>query len=322
MAFGDGQGRRGAALGRLGALRRHLSYANVAASLALFLALGGTSYAAIRISSRNIRNAAVTRDKIAGNAVTSTKVRNGTLLSKDFKAGQLPSGPPGAPGATGATGATGPAGTARAYGSVQPGTNGVLNPKNIARVYTPSAGIYCVTLPGRDPGDVGRGDRVGQPQPDHQRLARAARLLVQQPDRRLQRERHPARDDQRRDRRPRQRRRLLVHRRLRRGAPASGSGSGPGAGPRPDAPAVDGRTSRRSSSTRNAAAYGESSVLRCTSSQSTCSRIGRAIASRYSKSRWCSSSAAACWRSRPRAPSPASACRARRGLGAASMSSA
>ena len=120
-----------------------MSYANLTASLALFLALGGTSYAAIRISSKNIRNAAVTHDKIAAGAVTSSSVRNGSLLSKDFKAGQLPSGPAGPAGpagAAGATGAAGPAGTARAYGSVVPGTNAVLNGKNVVRAYNPTPG--------------------------------------------------------------------------------------------------------------------------------------------------------------------------------------
>lgn len=60
------------------------------ALLALFVALGGTSYAAIRIpvnsvGSRQIRN----------NAVTSPKVKNGSLIAKDFKSGQLPRGPKG-----------------------------------------------------------------------------------------------------------------------------------------------------------------------------------------------------------------------------------
>ena len=53
----------------------HLSYANVVATLALIVALGGTSYAALHIGSRQIVN----------NSVRSKDVRNGTLVGKDVR---------------------------------------------------------------------------------------------------------------------------------------------------------------------------------------------------------------------------------------------
>lgn len=52
------------------------------------------------------------------NAVTSIKVRNGSLLAADFKAGQLPSGPQGPKGDPGPQGPKGDTGTARAYARV------------------------------------------------------------------------------------------------------------------------------------------------------------------------------------------------------------
>jgi hypothetical protein len=70
-------------------------YANVTATMALVVALGGTSYAAI---------------KLPANSVTSKTVKDRSLLSKDFKAGQLPAGKAGPAGAAGAQGAQGPAG--------------------------------------------------------------------------------------------------------------------------------------------------------------------------------------------------------------------
>jgi len=84
-------------------------YANVTATVALVVALGGTSYAAITlpansVGSRQLKSRAVTNSDIRGNAVTSSKVRNGALLARDFRAGQLPAG------AKGATGAQGPKG--------------------------------------------------------------------------------------------------------------------------------------------------------------------------------------------------------------------
>jgi hypothetical protein len=55
-------------------LRRRLSYANVVATLALFVALGGSSYAVIRVSS----------DDVTDNSLRSVDVRNNTLRSRDI----------------------------------------------------------------------------------------------------------------------------------------------------------------------------------------------------------------------------------------------
>jgi hypothetical protein len=93
-------------------------YANVTSSLALVVALGGTSaYAATSIRSADIKNGQVKGVDLAVNAVTSGKVRNGSLLVKDFKAGQLPGGATGAAGKAGANGATGADGKAGANGA-------------------------------------------------------------------------------------------------------------------------------------------------------------------------------------------------------------
>jgi hypothetical protein len=90
-------------------------YANVTATLALVVALGGTSYAAgtlakNSIGSSQLKRGAVANSDLRANAVTSGKVKNGALLLKDFKTGQIPAGARGATGPTGATGATGQAG--------------------------------------------------------------------------------------------------------------------------------------------------------------------------------------------------------------------
>jgi hypothetical protein len=90
-------------------------YANVTATMALVVALGGSAYAANTIRSRDIKNGEVKRVDLANNAVTSAKVKNGTLMSKDFKSGQLPGGPRGAAGAPGANGSKGDTGPSDAF---------------------------------------------------------------------------------------------------------------------------------------------------------------------------------------------------------------
>lgn len=82
------------------------------ALLALFVALGGTGYAALKlpknsVGSKQLRKGAVKGSDLAANAVTGAKVKRGSLAAGDFKSGSLPQGPRGAQGAQGAQGAPG-----------------------------------------------------------------------------------------------------------------------------------------------------------------------------------------------------------------------
>jgi len=60
-------------------VRPRLSYANVVATLALFIALGGGAYAAGLIPGTNLRNRSVPAAKIRRNALTGTEIREGKL---------------------------------------------------------------------------------------------------------------------------------------------------------------------------------------------------------------------------------------------------
>ena len=62
----------------------------VVASLALLVALAGTGYAATALPRNSVGNI-----QLKNNAVTAAKVKNGSLLKGDFKAGQVPAGPKG-----------------------------------------------------------------------------------------------------------------------------------------------------------------------------------------------------------------------------------
>ena len=105
-------------------LLRRPSPAMVVACLALLVALGGTSVAAVNQLGRNtvntpqLVNGAVTNPKIRNNAINSSKVANRSLLRSDFAPGQLPAGPVGPQGPAGPTGATGAAGAAGPAGVI------------------------------------------------------------------------------------------------------------------------------------------------------------------------------------------------------------
>jgi hypothetical protein len=60
-----------------------LTYANVTSTLALFLALGGVSYAAISVGSKQIRNNSVRTQDLRNNDIRSKDIRNRTLVGRD-----------------------------------------------------------------------------------------------------------------------------------------------------------------------------------------------------------------------------------------------
>ena len=126
---------------------------NTIALLALFLALGGTTYAA-------------STALIGKNTVASPQVVNGSLqtvdLSKKARAAlkgnrgprglQGPAGAAGAAGARGATGAQGVPGTARAYAEVDDSTPSFVAARTsgFTAVTRPGTGVYCLTATGID----------------------------------------------------------------------------------------------------------------------------------------------------------------------------
>jgi hypothetical protein len=94
---------------RLRSIRSRVTYANVTASIALFVALGGTSYALTlprnSVGTKQLRTGSVGRAEIRTGAVRSPEIRNRSIALKDISAkaqaslrGQSgPTGPPGTP---------------------------------------------------------------------------------------------------------------------------------------------------------------------------------------------------------------------------------
>jgi hypothetical protein len=152
-------------------IRPHLSYANVMATIAVFLALGGVgAYAANTVGSSDVIDDSLLSVDIkgkAGNATTAAE--NGTLTGADIS-GQTENAAVGQPFVDGSlTGAdvknnslTGgdiqngsiksaklasSALGARAYGLIQTNVT-VSRSKNITGVTNPSTGTFCLTLGG------------------------------------------------------------------------------------------------------------------------------------------------------------------------------
>src|SRR5262245_25493226 len=136
---------------------RHVR-ANVIAYLALFVALGGSSYAAVRltpgsVTSRALASHAVTRTKLAGNSVTGADVVSKSLTSSDFKPGSVLRGLKGDMGSTGdrglqgleglrgATGPVGPAGAAGRDGSASIGAKARLSGGAVSAAHGASTSV-------------------------------------------------------------------------------------------------------------------------------------------------------------------------------------
>ena len=130
-------------------LRSRLTYANIVASIALFVALGGTSYALATgsIGSREIKNNAVRGKDVRDGTIGSRDVKDGDLLAKDFKSGQLPAGergltgPPGPQGDKGERGLPGPTHFARVT------STGVLVNGTAVSASRAGTGSYSVMFP-------------------------------------------------------------------------------------------------------------------------------------------------------------------------------
>jgi Collagen triple helix repeat (20 copies) len=142
---------------------------NAVAYLALFVALGGTSFAAATvITGKNVKNSSLTGADVKNSSLTGGDVKDKSLTTSDFNGSvqgpkgdtglQGPKGDIGAKGdtgtkgdtgATGDTGAPGAAGTAVAYATVEP--DGTVDPQKSKNITAANidpdtqTGMVCFT---------------------------------------------------------------------------------------------------------------------------------------------------------------------------------
>jgi hypothetical protein len=136
-------------------LRNRLSYAGVTATLALFIAIGGSAAAGAQalITGRDVVDHSLTGVDVANHSLTGADIRAGSLGSDSFSAAAL-ANLRGAQGAVGASGAAGQGGPTGAQGATGAGiettiTSGAdvtdyqdLTP--LATATLPSAGDYVI----------------------------------------------------------------------------------------------------------------------------------------------------------------------------------
>lgn len=73
----------------LAKLRSRLTFANVVSVIALFVALGGSGYAATRISGQNIRNKSITGAKLKDRTISGSKLQKHTLTGTEINLSKL-----------------------------------------------------------------------------------------------------------------------------------------------------------------------------------------------------------------------------------------
>ena len=71
----------------LSRIRRRLTYANVMSTIAVFIALGGSSYAAITINGKSITDRSIRGKKLRHNTLTGAEIRESTLPGESGEAG-------------------------------------------------------------------------------------------------------------------------------------------------------------------------------------------------------------------------------------------
>jgi hypothetical protein len=133
-------------------VRHRLSYAGVTATLALFIAIGGTTAVGAQalLTGRSVKDESLTGADIQNDTLTGADIRTGSLGSNVFSSRARANlkgatGPAGPAGATGETGPQGPAGVGVTVATATgPDVAGYQDLDPLASITLPRAGDYVV----------------------------------------------------------------------------------------------------------------------------------------------------------------------------------
>lgn len=125
-------------------INKRFTYANVMSTIAVLLSLGGVSYAAVSLPRNSVGPV-----QLRGNAVTSTKIKNGAITTRDIApaARSALKGQRGDTGATGATGAPGSRGPSDIFTSTSSAPSSVTLPAGkhlvLGFAHSSTPGVTC-----------------------------------------------------------------------------------------------------------------------------------------------------------------------------------
>ena len=121
-------------------LRVRLSYANVMATIAVFIALGGSSYAAINLPRNSVGASEIRTGAVRSSEIKDRSIRTRDLSTSTREALRGQAGVQGPAGPQGATGAQGPAGPT--YWAAVNSGGGRMGGNSTGGNHDPDTGIY------------------------------------------------------------------------------------------------------------------------------------------------------------------------------------
>lgn len=156
-------------------LKRHLSYANVMSTIAVFLLLGGATAVAAKkqtqkigttqlkasaVTTNKIKNGAVAEAKLAGSAVTNGKLAEGSVTGGKIADGAVGGSKIAGDAVTGDKVNESTLSEVPSANSANPGAfalvgaNGIVNAANSKGITSPNVskggvGVYCISVPAR-----------------------------------------------------------------------------------------------------------------------------------------------------------------------------
>lgn len=143
MTTGDGvAAMRGRDLG--GPLRRHLTYANVMATIAVFGMLGGGAYAVTAVKKNSVTSKSVKDNSLTGGDVLNNSLTGADVAEASLQGVSGPQGPPGPPGPT-AAGVANRSDPVVAPDSLNPTGSGSVSVPTAGRIFAVASGTVTVT---------------------------------------------------------------------------------------------------------------------------------------------------------------------------------